>query len=140
MTGGAVRAVVGPSPFTQASNKQQGTQTPRGTGSPLLSTKGSTVQPVNQFLWVINSQPQVNTPATLPGHRASQGLAGLGEEVVWIDHGFMERACHWGWRSHRALHDPPTLPSCLQGLTDESLLLLTQPSGLIYHLLIKEFS
>lgn len=34
----------------------------------------------------------------------------------------------------------PAPPSCLQGLTDESLLLLTQPSGVIHHLLVGSFS
>lgn len=48
--------------------------------------------------------------------------------------------CHWCWRSRRALRDPPTLPSCLQGLADESLLVLTQPSGVIHHLLVTCFS
>lgn len=130
----------GPSPSTQAFNEQQVTHTPRGSGSPSLSTKGSTANRSLCVLWVSNSQPQVNTPASIPGHRDCRGLAGLGEEVVWIDHGFMERACYWCWRSHRALRDPPTLPSCLQGLADESLLLLAQPSGVIHRFLIKCFS
>lgn len=50
--------------------------------SPLLSRKGTTVQQVNLFSMGDNSQPQVNTPASLPGHRGGHGLAGLGEEVI----------------------------------------------------------
>ena len=73
------------------------------------------------------------------GHRDGCGLADLGEQVVWIDCCVIERACGWWWRSCRALRDPPALPICLQGLADESLLLLTQPSGLTHHLLFKCF-
>lgn len=71
---------------------------------------------------------RLTTSGPLHGHRDSSGLVSLGEEILWVDRGFVERTHHCFWRCHSILRVPPAFSRCLQGLADESLLVLTQPS------------